>query len=79
MLGLRWERAEVTFRYPTSDVPQAAPTENLTVGAVVTYRRRQATLLAVWDAPTPGGATVRLARIQFPKGGEQTVFAHQLS
>jgi hypothetical protein len=47
-------------------------------GRQVVYRRRKAVVLAVLPCGTPSGSEVVLARVRFPRGGEQTVFAGQL-
>lgn len=72
----------VTFgkRIDEDLVPAGAPLmlSEVYAGGEVVYRRRRATVVAVLPTETPGGSEVVLARIRFPRGGEQTVFAGQL-
>lgn len=66
---------------PADDVaPAGMPLalEDVYPGREVVYRQRRATVLAVLPVGTPGGSEVVLARLRFPRGGEQTVFAGQL-
>jgi hypothetical protein len=61
-------------------VPRGQPLtlQDIHAGLEVRYHGRRAIVLATVEERTPSGSAVVLARLRFPRGGEQTVFAGQL-
>lgn len=72
--------APVFGRTVTTGIPTRTPLTSgeLWPGREVVYGGRKARVLAVAIEVAPSGSEIVLCRLQFPRGGEQTVFAAQL-
>ena len=64
-------------RAPVTQRPVLS-TDKIWPGLEVHYKGRRAVVLSIVEQKAPSGAVVFLARLRFPRGGEQTVFANQL-